>query len=303
MRLSPDLLVTFGVVAEYGNISRAAEALRLSQPAVSAQLKTLQELVGERLYVRSAHGITLTDAGRDLLGYARVIAATTASAAEHLRSRRARTRPLRLGVSRTLASYAVNVVLTAHANDQKVEVVSGHSAALADSVASGALDAALIVRPLAPLPAALSAHRFSAEDLSLLVPAGHALEARGSAPLLAISGEVFLWPDAGSTLARHAERLLSEATAQPEVTFELGSLTAVRAALTRQVGVTILPPSVARAEIEAGRVTPVLIEAPNVTLEYVIVAPSDVLARPEARRLLDVVATSRSDARRSKGAR
>ncbi|PYE51951.1 LysR family transcriptional regulator [Deinococcus yavapaiensis] len=294
MRLSPDLLVTFSVVAEYGNISRAAEALRLSQPAVSAQLKTLQDLVGERLYVRNAYGITLTDAGRDLLGYARVIAATTASAAEHLRSRRERTRPLLLGLSWTLASHAVNVVRSAHSNGHEVKVVSGHSSDLGEQVAAGSLDAALIVRPLTPLPVALTAHRFSAEDLSLLVPAEHELEARGSTPLLAVSGEVFLWPVSGSTIARRAERLLSEATALPDVQFELGSIAAVRAALVGKVGVTILPPSVARAEIAAGLVTPVLIEAPNVTLEYVVVTPSDVLARTESRLLSDLVLGART---------
>ncbi len=50
-------------------------------------------------------------------------------------------------------------------------------------------------------------------------------------------------------------------------------------------------------EIDAGRVSPVLIEAPNVTLEYVVVTPSDVLARSESRRLLDLVVRSRGGVR------
>ncbi|MFC4425277.1 LysR family transcriptional regulator [Deinococcus navajonensis] len=298
MRLDPDYLVTFSVVAEYGNISRAAEALRLSQPAVSGQLKALQDLVGERLYTRTAYGITLTDAGQDLLGYARVIATTLSGAAEHLRTRQARTRPLRLGLSWTLSGQAVNLVSGAHSAGHEVRVTSGHSVSLMESVASGALDAALIVQPAGPFPAGLEGHRFSAEDLCLLVPAGHPLEDRGSTPLLAAAQEVFLWPMVGSTVARHAERLLSEATVLPEVQFELGSLTAVREAVGHGLGVTILPPSVARLEIEAGQVSPVLIEALNVTVSYVVVVPSDVVVRPEARRLLDLVLQSRKSGRR-----
>ncbi|MFC4640254.1 LysR family transcriptional regulator [Deinococcus hohokamensis] len=302
MRLNPDYLVTFSVVAEYGNISRAAEALRLSQPAVSGQLRALQDLVGERLYTRTAYGITLTDAGQDLLGYARVMATTLSGAAEYLRTRQARSRPLRLGLSWTLSGYAVSLVADAHQTGHDVRVTSGHSLILMESVVAGALDAALIVQPAGPLPAGLAGHRFSAEDLCLLVPAGHPLEARGSTPLLAAAQEVFLWPMVGSAVARHAERLLNEATVLPEVQFELGSITAVREAVGRGLGVTILPPSVARPEIVAGQVSPVLIEALNVTLTYVVVVPSDVVVRPEARRLLDLVLHARRSAQRERAA-
>lgn len=298
MRLNPDYLVTFSVVAEYGNISRAAEALRLSQPAVSGQLKALQDLVGERLYTRTAYGITLTEAGQDLLGYARVMATTLSGAAEHLRTRQARTRPLRLGLSWTLGTAAVGIVSSAHSAGHEVRVTSGHSTSLIESVTSGAVDAALIVQPAAPLPPGVEVHPFSAEDLCLLVPMGHALEARGSTPLLAAAQEVFLWPMLGSTVTRHAERLLNEATVLPEVQFELGSLAAVREALVRGLGVTILPLSVARPEIDAEQVSPVLIEAPNVTLSYVVVVPSDLVARLEARRLLELVLQSRRIVRR-----
>ena len=200
MRLDPDYLVTFSVVAEYGNISRAAEALRLSQPAVSGQLKALQDVVGERLYTRTAYGITLTDAGQDLLGYARVIATTLSGAAEHLRTRQERHRPLRLGLSWTLGAHVVPVVTHAHGAGHEVRVMSGHSTSLIESTASGQLDAALIVHPPVSLPAGLEAHQFGAEDLCLLVPAGHELESRGSTPLLAAAQEVFLWPATSSTV-------------------------------------------------------------------------------------------------------
>ncbi|SMB86036.1 LysR family transcriptional regulator [Deinococcus hopiensis] len=293
MRLNPDYLVTFSVVAEYGNISRAAEALRLSQPAVSGQLRALQDLVGERLYNRTAYGITLTEAGEYLLTYARTIAVTLSSAAEHLESRRSRARPLRLGLSWMLGTAAVSMVTSAHAAGHEVRVTSGHSSHLLDALTAGTLDAALIVRPVGSLPAEVEAQRFSAEDLCLLVPAGHRLEVRGSTPLLAVGQDVFLWPMVGSTVAKHAERLLAEATLIPVVQFELGSLTAVREALVRGIGVTILPPSVAAAEVEAGLISPVLIEAPNVTVEYVVVTPTDVLARPASRRLGDLIMKSR----------
>src|SRR5690606_12341398 len=69
--MTPDQLLTFTYVADVGNISRAAELLHLSQPAVSGQLRLLQEWFGEPLYRRKGHGVVLTPAGERLAEQAR----------------------------------------------------------------------------------------------------------------------------------------------------------------------------------------------------------------------------------------
>jgi DNA-binding transcriptional LysR family regulator len=71
--LDPRRLETFRVVADVGQISGAARLLNLSQPAVTAQVRMLEAQAGRSLFIRHAGGMRLTDAGRDLLGYARRI--------------------------------------------------------------------------------------------------------------------------------------------------------------------------------------------------------------------------------------
>jgi len=69
-------LRSFAAVAELGNLTRAAEKLHVSQPAVSAQIKALEDELGVALFVRAATGMVLTAAGRRLLPEAtKVIAA------------------------------------------------------------------------------------------------------------------------------------------------------------------------------------------------------------------------------------
>ncbi|MBE0629031.1 MAG: LysR family transcriptional regulator, partial [Burkholderia vietnamiensis] len=68
--MTPDQLITFAAVAEHLNISRAAVALHLSQPAVSGQLRVLQDEFGEPLYQRDGRGIRLTPVGEQLAQYA-----------------------------------------------------------------------------------------------------------------------------------------------------------------------------------------------------------------------------------------
>lgn len=63
----------FQAVAELGSYSRAAEVLRISQPAVSRQVRTLENSLGRKLFVRLSHGVSLTEAGRALLERSRII--------------------------------------------------------------------------------------------------------------------------------------------------------------------------------------------------------------------------------------
>jgi LysR family transcriptional activator of nhaA len=63
-------LLYFWTVAREGSIARASRVLRLASPTISAQLKTLEENLGEKLFERQGRGLMLTDAGRLVLGYA-----------------------------------------------------------------------------------------------------------------------------------------------------------------------------------------------------------------------------------------
>ena len=63
----------FQTVAEFASYSRGAEFLRLSQPALSRQIKRLEDELGTARFIRHGHGVTLTEAGRMLLARSQVI--------------------------------------------------------------------------------------------------------------------------------------------------------------------------------------------------------------------------------------
>lgn len=71
-------LRAFATIAAEGNLTRAAERLRLTQPAVSLQLKSLQATLGLQLFTRTAAGMVLTDDGAKLLPYAERVLASLA---------------------------------------------------------------------------------------------------------------------------------------------------------------------------------------------------------------------------------
>lgn len=93
-------LRTFVAVAEEGRLSRAAERLFTSQPAISAHVKSLEEELGVALFTRTPKGMVLTDAGRQLEGRARQALASAEAVLSNARNLRAELEgEIRLGVN------------------------------------------------------------------------------------------------------------------------------------------------------------------------------------------------------------
>ena len=104
--LEANHLLTFAVVAQAGSLSKAAQQLHRSQPAISAQLKELQEAVGEHLYTRHRHGISLTATGQRLLPYAQSMRQSLEGARLYVKElKEGLTGRLRIAASTTIAMY------------------------------------------------------------------------------------------------------------------------------------------------------------------------------------------------------
>ncbi len=179
--MTPDQLMTFAAVAEHLNISQAARALFLSQPAVSGQLRQLQDEFGEALYRREGRGIVLTEAGRQLALHAERLRADFQQAIafrEALRSLDAG--HLRIGASTTPASYLLPYLIAEfHRRHAGVTISTryGNSAEVLAELPD--IDVALIEGNVGEdLPAGTVIHRWREDEVVAVVPAGHSLAAR-----------------------------------------------------------------------------------------------------------------------------
>jgi len=156
-KVRPEYLHTFCLVARLGNVSRAAEQLGSSQPAISRQLSQLQHAIGETLYTRNAHGITLTRYGEALLPHACALSQAWHGAQRFLIEGDDPLVPaLRFGMSYHLVPRYTNLLLrhSKHVlqqqnkvlgRDLELDLLEATSHDLSDAVEAGDLEAALIM--------------------------------------------------------------------------------------------------------------------------------------------------------------
>ncbi|WP_189066191.1 LysR family transcriptional regulator [Deinococcus seoulensis] len=290
MRLSPDHLITFSVVAQLGSVTDAARHLNLSQSSVSAQLKLLQRQTGQALYDRHSHGVTLTAAGLELLPHAQAVASHAARAAETVaRLGGVPARTVRLGLSHALAGAAARLArsgLGPGAPQRAVRVISGLSANLTEQVRAGQLDAAIVVDTGLTVPAPLESRVIGEDTLILCVHPGHPLAPLGYVAPHSLERETFLWPSPGSGVRRHAQRLLALAGVVPDSELELGSLFAVHEALLDAQGVAILTRGFVHRAAQSGALRALGLEAPQVSVPLLLITPPAGTLSPERRAFL-----------------
>ncbi|QGZ61429.1 LysR family transcriptional regulator [Paraburkholderia acidisoli] len=248
--MTPEQLITFAAVAEHRNISRAALALHLSQPAVSGQLKLLQEEFGEPLYLRDGRGVRLTPTGEQLAGYASRLRDTWRDALAFRDALRGLERgTLRIGATTTPASYRLPyLVAQFHARypEVKLETSSGNTTDVVGML--GNVDIALIEGPVGEqLPPDTAVHPWLEDEIVAIVPRGHALfdaadagEGGAASERVAI-GDLAQWPlvlrEDGSGVRQVVERAFARAGAPMRVALEIAGVEGVKEAVRAGMGI------------------------------------------------------------------
>jgi len=158
-RIDPNYLITLSVVAETRNLSDAAKILGISQPGVSQQLKHLAEAVGQRLHLRSGHGVELTVAGLELARRSRDVLRAWRGVLDYVESvRQGNEGMLLLAASNTVSAYVVPRWLVRFRQrfpGVDLRSRSLNSAEVVERVINGEAEVGVIESPVEELPSDL----------------------------------------------------------------------------------------------------------------------------------------------------
>jgi DNA-binding transcriptional LysR family regulator len=267
-------------VARRQNLSRAAEALFVSQPTLTARLQSLEAALGEQLFVRTRRGMRLTEAGDAFLPYAEHAVAALADGRERLSElRRGEAGRLVLGAPPTVSTYTLPALLArfsaAHPG-VRLAIKTGTSEEILDMVLHDQVQLG-IIRALANQE--IETIPLFTDTLVLIAGPGHRL-ARSSpgrqARMADLAGEVLVLFGRSSSYLEFTTATFRQAGVLPGSVLELDNIEAAKKMVERGLGVSLVPSSTVAGELAAGTLARIeLVDAAPAQREIVAVRRRD----------------------------
>ncbi|NEA50913.1 LysR substrate-binding domain-containing protein [Streptomyces sp. SID10815] len=289
----------FVAVAEDQHFTRAAERLMVSQSGLSASIRALERELQTTLFVRTTRRVTLTEAGRALLGEAERILAQVRAAHEAVAAVQGVLRgTLSLGTEQCIAGVHVAGLLAAFRRrhpDVEVRLRQAGSGALAEGVAAGRLDLAFAYRTR-PDTDQLRSVALAGEPPTVLCHPGHRFAAAGAAlGPEDVSGEVFVdfHPDWGPR--RTTDAAFAAAGVRRTVALEVNDVHSLLDLVDENLGIAVVPRHFRHKR-------PALTALPfkgvgGTAYETVALLPAEQATSPAARALIELLEAEGSFAR------
>jgi len=279
-------------VGATGSLGRAAAAHGISQPAVSARIRTMEQLIGVPLVARGPRGSTLTPAGELVAGWAeQVLAAAQAldAGASSLRGQGASR--LRVAASMTVAEHLLPgwlVRLAQQRPQTQVSLRAMNSVEVAATMLTGEAELGFVEGP--EVPAGLDARVVARDRLVLVVAPGHPWARRHSPVVvaeLAATRLVQREPTSGTRAALEtALRAALGGPVEAAPLLELSTASAIRAAVASGAGPAVLSEHAVRDDVAAGRLAQVAVSGVDLARALRAVWPHGQRPSGPARDLL-----------------
>ncbi len=232
----------FVVIAEMGHLTRAAERLGVTQPALSAMVKKLESEVGASLLDRTGRGVALTAAGRVFLEHAEVSVRRADEAVASVRELVGlEAGSIRVGGGATAVAHLLPSVVSEVRREHsalRFYVREAGSRAVAEAVISGELDLGIVTMPVAGVGAGeLMRVGTFRDELLLIAPPGHRLSSKKSFRWADIDGEPVVAFEAGSAVRSVIDGAAAGAGVSLVVVMEVRSLESIERMVGAGVGI------------------------------------------------------------------
>lgn len=247
-------LSVFEAVARNLSFSRAAQDLHLSQPAVSMQIKQLEENVGIPLFEQLGKKIFLTEAGRELYHYSRVIAQQLSEVEAVLSELKGLKRgKLKISVASTANYFAPQLLATFSQRLPTVTVSLDvtNRQTLLQQLAHNDMDMAIMGQP--PDGLDLVAESFMDNPLVVIAPVNHSLARKKTIPLARMQEETFLMREEGSGTRIAMERYFEAHGVRINTGMEMSSTEAIKQAVQAGLGLGVVSLNTVELELETKR--------------------------------------------------
>jgi len=265
MALNFHQLHIFHTVAERGSFSAAAQALHMTQPAVTMQIQSLEDYFGTKLFMRSTKRIELTESGKALIPYAlqsiELIRNTDQAMSLFTQQLKGR---LQLGASLTIGEYFLPRVLGPFGQEYPQISISMrvmNTAQIMEDILNHQLNFGLVEAPVTHPD--IHMEPVMSDELHLIVGSTHPLANRKSVKLEEVMEYPFVLREQGSGTRLVMEeqlRLKNIDLTQMKIVMELGSTGAVKSAVEAGLGLSFVSASSVKHEVALGLINLISID-------------------------------------------
>jgi DNA-binding transcriptional LysR family regulator len=270
-------LKTFYTIAKTESFTGASRALHLTQPALSAHIKSLESHLGVTLFERNrvSKKCTPTYEGEMLLVYAERIFALL----DEMKIEFEEMKTLHKGGKVSIATTAVIGIyflppifrqFRAQYPGVVIDNRIGNSRWVLDMLLESKIELG-IMRKIGEFPSSLAASFLHSEKLLCIASPQHALAQKETLPIHDLQGMLFVNREAGTRTRTQIERWLQEQRLTTINTIDVGHIEAVKKAVEEGLGISIVPEIAVRRELEAKLVTSLAIEGFALQADYYLV--------------------------------
>ncbi|MEO8936084.1 MAG: LysR family transcriptional regulator [Burkholderiaceae bacterium] len=262
----------FEAVASHGSVSRAAIELHLTQPAVSMQMKQLEEQIGLPLVEQIGRRMCLTEAGQALRVHARDIAAHIVGLNASMEQFRGLERGLlRLAVVSTANYFLPELIASFNARHPgvRVSLQVANRAFVLSALADGNTDLAIIGQP--PDNVDTVAQHFKDNPLVVIAAPRHALVGREQVTLQRLAEETLVVREPGSGTRAAAERHFAAHGMAIRAGCEFGTNEAIKQAVRAGLGLAVVSAQTIELELQTGCLAVLLVEGFPIVRQWYVV--------------------------------
>jgi DNA-binding transcriptional LysR family regulator len=280
-------LQVFVEVARHNSMARAAEALHLTPPAVSMQIKEIESQVGLPMFDREGRSVSLTTAGEYFLVHARRLLVALKDAGDEMaRFRKVKSGVLNIGLVNT-AQYFVPRLLTRFREEHPgVDLrlrVSSNREDLVTLLQHGEVDLAIMGRP--PKEMAMSAEPFAAHPHVFVAPPGHPILSAGQAPVFALADWPLIVREPASGTRALMDRFFQDFRLKPRISMEMPNNETIKQAVMAGMGIGFLSLHTLALELHAGLIQIIQLDAAPIVRMWNIVRMQSKNLSPAAEAL------------------
>ncbi len=287
----------FYYAAKNLNFTAAAAELFITQPAVTAQIKSFEEFCNLKLFKKKGRKIYLTDEGRSLYQYAAKVFKFEKEIEAVIDDMRELKRGiLSLGTTKAYARYFMPLMITTfHQNypQIKIQLNEGSSLDMIHSLLDFKIEVAVIAK--AENNPEVQFFPFSQEEMAVIVARTHPLAKKKAISFADLATVPFIMKEKGSGTRKLVEELFETVGCTPDILMETSNTEFIKQLVQRGEGVSFVVKEAVAAELKEKKMTTVPLKGPRVYLDVSIAYLKEQILSPPARAFVDTLIGLKSE--------